>query len=1143
MGRVNVETSKAVGGKSKVSDRMKYQEGNGFLNDRRLESFGYLLDDYVLNGAELSVDSVDIKKIHVSEGIISFQDQLWRAFASEFLVYKPGVIHYLGYLIDTGYVFGITEPLENYIRLWSVETDINGFPGTMIDYRGELNRVKFKAIYDGVYLNTEEVEAAVASVTGAVADAQTAVETAKLAVADAEQAVVNTGTAIINAQNATQGAISATEATILVKESAELVTQETITVKNAAILATEQSEATRLAMQNIVSNLKSASEFVLTKAYKQLNVVRKNGSSYLAKVDTQNNPLPILPVEENEWWMLLAQRGIDGTGSVAKVDGASPNVDGEVISHLNKEVLDAFSDVDGNVKYNGVDIGGAVKSVNGATGEITGLETVVGAEEKDAQVLIDAKTYTNQEIAKIEVSGGLKSATFDYELTATTDAQTDFVIPLETFNHLNDGVFVVQNTTFLSPISRYSIVEPNIIRLVNGVTPGTKLFVMVTKDVPVGADGSVDGLVIAINSLPMDRVIGLQEALNNAGSFSGSYTDLTNIPTSFPSTIPTVTGLQDALDLKFTVAEGGTLTDLTTTTKLNLVAAINEINAKPTGGDTTEIAKQINTLYNLSTSLMRSDALRTLREEAEGILEDNRGTIFAHDMNGNIIGMTLDEANSQNIVIRDGKMLMINKSDVTKTVTDSTVVASAYDTSGNGGRKLVRLSNGWLVAATNLGSIGGGGITVYVSKDNGSTWVSNVGIGINVGSVVTDFALVPFGNKVQIFVTSDGYKSAVSYTLDVILNTKSSEQRLDHINQTAVGNCSLTINPEGTELHAAWSSKNSTYPSSFNIRYAKGVISQVDGSVTWGAVEQRSSYNTSGQNAQNPTIVFQNDYPLIVFDYVSSGNYSIGYFRQSISGWNTSTLYNGGTYAQSNPSAIFVPKSVNGLANGRIWVSWFGNNTTNVNYYSLYVGFSDDGGINWHVQILLQGDENGAGMRPSITASSKNKVSIIFDYNTIGGVKNIGIISYENDNWGNVVSKVYTTTQYPNTSSLVDLSLDFSEPLFIYKQTSKVGFYGTWKEPIETPTLTAKAVYDIPSTDFVGAFVQKINSDLLNVLSVKAYVNDVEVVAAGTSTNVEVKFTKQLDSASLVKLRLELSRAATTGGENDAITKIVGGRA
>ena len=41
----------------------------------------------------------------------------------------------------------------------------------------------------------------------------------------------------------------------------------------------------------------------------------------------------------------------------------------------------------------------------------------------------------------------------------------------------------------------------------------------------------------------------------------------------------------------------------------------------------------------------------------------------------------------------------------------------------------------------------------------------------------------------------------------------------------------------------------------------------------------------------------------------------------------------------------------------------------------------------------------------------------------------------------------------------------------------------------------------------------------------------------------EYQFTRQLDTKVPVKLRLELSRVATTGGENDAINRILGGRA
>ncbi|MER2170702.1 MAG: hypothetical protein ABS938_08690 [Psychrobacillus psychrodurans] len=614
------------------------------------------------------------------------------------------------------------------------------------------------------------------------------------------------------------------------------------------------------------------------------------------------------------------------------------------------------------------------------------------------------------------------------------------------------------------------------------------------------------------------------------------WSGITDKPTSFPSTIPSVTGLQDALDLKFKVADGGVLDDLTTVTKDNLVAAINEINAKPTGGDTTELSKQINTLYKLSTSLLRYQAYDELFKDASQRLKDGRGTVIAHDMNGNIIKMTLDEANSQNIVIRDGKMMMLAKSEVTKTVTDTTVINQAYDTSGNGGRKIVRLDNGTLVVVVRNTTV----FEIYKSLD-GTNWTQ----------IATQML-----NAVDASLSTDGVQIFLIYTYGTFVifrryTESGSLTKQDTLDSgTAVGNCSMITNEAKTEVHATWVLKNGTYPNSFNSRYAKGVISQVDGSITWGAVEQLTSYNASDRQVTYPSIILNADgNPFVLATFQTGTTYQIVAIGKGISnalfspppptGWGSSLVHNGGTYTHLSPSAIFVPQSVNGLTNGRIWVAWYGRSVEYPTYQNIYATSSDDGGATWAVVLRLTSSNSadyGNVMMPSITADKTNKVTVVFE--VTGSLQQLRQMHNVNGGWNSTqetikvvgVNHSYPSTLFDDTFSSNSQTI----PPLIFMGIGKVGFYGTWKEPVETPTLTAKAVYDIPSTDFVGAFVKKIGST-----NVQAYVND--VLADEELVDSEYQFTKQLDIEAPIKLRLELSRPTIDGGENDAVTRILGG--
>ncbi|MFJ6266470.1 hypothetical protein ACIQGW_15975 [Lysinibacillus xylanilyticus] len=106
----------------------------------------------------------------------------------------------------------------------------------------------------------------------------------------------------------------------------------------------DESVKTTSNAQLLIDESKSVGEFVLSKQYKKNNTVLNNGSTWIALQDTQNNPLPVLPIKENTYWRLVAQRGIDGTGSVVTVNGQSPDIDGNVELVIdNVEVLDDLS--------------------------------------------------------------------------------------------------------------------------------------------------------------------------------------------------------------------------------------------------------------------------------------------------------------------------------------------------------------------------------------------------------------------------------------------------------------------------------------------------------------------------------------------------------------------------------------------------------------------------------------------------------------------------------------------------------------------------------------------------------------------------------------------------------------------------------
>jgi hypothetical protein len=486
----------------------------------------------------------------------------------------------------------------------------------------------------------------------------------------------------------------------------------------------------------------------------------------------------------------------------------------------------------------------------------------------------------------------------------------------------------------------------------------------------------------------------------------------------------------------------------------------------------------------------------------------------------------------------------------TNTVTDASVVASAYDTSGNGGRKLVKLSNGWLVSA--VGDNSNGKVMFYVDKQDGNGFVALTRTISLATSVSPLFSISNKGNIVY-FIASYATSGVLNYgkfDATTVANTDQSVQQIDSA-QSAMGANSLTINEAGTELHAAWASKNSTYPNSFNIRYAKGTING-DGTVSWGAVEQISTNNTTGQDLKNPSIIVNgNGSPVILCDFNNGTTVNnIRCYHKNSGSWSSAIIvYGGNGYTQSSPSAIFVPQSVNGLANGRIWVTWHGKDSTNPSANNLRVSYSDDGGVTWSTMQSLTAEPTKTQEVPSITANKNNVISIVFEgASSESSYRQIRSIKNTSGTWGSIT----TITDIPTAndsapSTLFDpsFSINFSEPMFIYKdgQNAKVGFYGTWTIGTETPILVNDIRYKLDTTtDDVVAWVKRDTG--LTVSAQVSMVDSGNEVYTNMTQNADVsdeyEFTASATAAKAQNhLKLTMTRALTT--DDKKITRLLGG--
>ena len=397
----------------------------------------------------------------------------------------------------------------------------------------------------------------------ATLDADTATQNANEATSDTllakqqtEQAISNANTATINANNAASDTLAVKDDTLIAINNAETATQN---ANNSATNA-----------QTIVDNTGSVGSFVLGKAYKKNNSVLDNGSTWIALINTQNNPLPILPITENTWWRLVAQRGIDGEGSVSSVNGTFPDVNGNVtidlgdsitsvdgfapdpngnvVSHTNKDILDGLTDDAGQLKYNGT-------SLEKVTDSNSKLATKV---DKVAGKQLSTEDFTTTEKTKLS---GIATNANNYTHPAThppsiiaQDASNRFMTDAEK-TKLSGIATNANNYTHPANHSPSIITQDASNRFVTDTEKNTWNAKASTSVATTSANGLMSSSdKTKLNGIETGAQVNTITSVNDAtGAITGLATDT-------------------SVDNKI-----GVLNDLGTAEKTNLVGAVNEV--------------------------------------------------------------------------------------------------------------------------------------------------------------------------------------------------------------------------------------------------------------------------------------------------------------------------------------------------------------------------------------------------------------------------------------------------------------------------------------------------------------------------------------------------------------------------------------
>lgn len=405
----------------------------------------------------------------------------------------------------------------------------------------------------------------------------------------------------------------------------------------------------------------------------------------------------------------------------------------------------------------------------------------------------------------------------------------------------------------------------------------------------------------------------------------------------------------------------------------------------------------------------------------------------------------------------------------------------------------VRLSNGWLVGAVRNSS--NNHVYLYVSKDNGKSWlfVSSSAYSIS------QFALASKGTTVYVLGNDPGYSNLTMSILNIATYPLGFDGFSNNLNidsgQASWGSgIAMAITPDGTKLWWAASTKNSSYPNSFNIR-AGSIPILLDGTLgTPSSVKQVSKANTAGQNIINPSIIFASDgQPIILHEVGIPGSNQIIAAKETGTdfgvatgyNWLIKAVYNGGAYVQSSPVAIVTP-------NGKQHVAWHGADSSDtVNSYICYSNATT--GADW----LTTPKKLVKGTNASITSDKNGK--LIITYEDGGYIKRI-----ESTNEFASYSGPFTVGAGTKPATFYDQSFqtDFSVPPTLYQAAGAVKYYGVLnpnKKPVVTlTTLDNQTLTENATLSVAGS---ALDQDVDNAVTIKYRINGgtIRNIASGVS--------------------------------------------
>lgn len=527
--------------------------------------------------------------------------------------------------------------------------------------------------------------------------------------------------------------------------------------------------------------------------------------------------------------------------------------------------------------------------------------------------------------------------------------------------------------------------------------------------------------------------------------------------------------------------------------------------------------------------LYRETAYLKLKQQAADRIEN--GVTFADDFEGNIFGFTLNKAESVNIQEGSGRLRMIGLDPVGKIIPDVEAIPGATNSLMQGeGRKIVKMDNGWIIT----GHSSSAGKFFLVNKNDGNGFVSLCRY--DATGTQKEFAMATYKNKLYVVIPYLETYTRVwiidpltigNVHIGGILIPKDLQN-----NSTAIREVAIYIDQYDGSIHVAWAAKAPPYPNSYNIFYS---VSTDGETFSAGAVTTVAN-NTTITGYTNPSVVSYKGKPVMAFTGgPGTASQAIYILRKTStgSGWASTAASESSERAKLSPS-LGVDN------NGKLHLAYTAYTAANQVVPEVYYTSSNNGGETVDTSTRLTFGGGTYGSEQSVLALDKEgTVFVAYRSKTPEDPSNyyLRIQKLFDGTWSDV-TPMQVAVWNPSLCVMSDSKV--TDPLIAYQKRSSpesIKVNGKWTDFIPTQKLTSKLVYDIPATDYVGAFIKKIGA-----VSATAFLNDVPMRRELEGDEYLFDVDKPLPAPVQAKLRIELQRATVDGGENDAVTRILGGR-